>query len=111
MIINENKPPMPKVLPGVRQRHYTIISSQTKGGKSQIANFLLNCEGKQYDIISNEALLIANDLNVKLLVAIMRYFVTPEDKVNRTLIELLYQKTAKKHGEKYTFFQKPLVEP
>lgn len=33
-------PRLSKVLPGVRQRHYTIISSQTKGGKSQIANFL-----------------------------------------------------------------------
>lgn len=33
-------PRLSRVLPGVRQRHYTIITSQTKGGKSQIANFL-----------------------------------------------------------------------
>ena len=80
---------------GYAQGDITILVRRNAEA-TQIANFLLNCEGKQYDIISNEALLIANDLNVKLLVAIMRYFVTPEDKVNRTLIELLYQKTAKK---------------
>lgn len=33
-------PRLNRVLPGVRQKHYTIISAQTKGGKSQIANFL-----------------------------------------------------------------------
>ena len=33
-------PRLSKVLPGVRQGHYTLISSQTKGAKSQICNFL-----------------------------------------------------------------------
>lgn len=33
-------PRLSRVLPGVRQKHYTIISSQSKGAKSQIANFL-----------------------------------------------------------------------
>ncbi|HQB69271.1 MAG TPA: UvrD-helicase domain-containing protein [Paludibacteraceae bacterium] len=78
---------------GYSQSDITILVHKNDEA-TQIADFLLNCEGKQYDIISNEALLIANAPQVKLLVAIMRFFVTPDDKVNRILIELLYKNSS-----------------
>lgn len=33
-------PRLSSILPGVRQKHYTIISAASKGGKSQLANYL-----------------------------------------------------------------------
>lgn len=84
---------------GYAQRDITILVQRNKEA-TQIADFLLNYEGKKYDIISNEALLIGNAPCVKLLVALMRYFVTPEDKLNRALVEFLYHKSTT---------QKPLI--
>jgi len=74
---------------GYEQRDLTILVRRNKEA-TQIADFLLNYEQKKYDIISNEALLVGNAHCVKLLVALMRYFVAPEDKLNRTLVEFLY---------------------
>ena len=81
---------------GYSQRDITILVRRNTEA-TQIADFLLNCKDKSYDIISNEALLVGNAHCVKLLIAVMRYFVTPEDKLNRSLVELLYsQKTTNK---------------
>ena len=81
---------------GYSQRDITILVRRNTEA-TQIADFLLNCKDKQYEIISNEALLVGNAHCVKLLIAVMRYFVTPEDKLNRSLVELLYnQKTTNK---------------
>ena len=51
-----------------------------------IADYLLE---QNYEVISSEALLIGNAPSVRLIVAMMRYFIAPEDALNRALIEAL----------------------
>lgn len=55
---------------------------------AQVADFLLKAG---YEVVSNEALLIASAPCVRLLTAMMRFFVEPANKVNRMLVESIYK--------------------
>lgn len=55
---------------------------------TQVADFLLKAG---YEVVSNEALLIASSPCVRLLTAMMRFFVEPANKVNRMLVESIYK--------------------
>ncbi len=54
---------------------------------AQVADFLLKAG---YEVVSNEALLIASAPCVRLLTGMMRFFVEPANRINRLLVESIY---------------------
>ncbi len=56
---------------------------------TQVADFLLQAG---YEVVSNEALLIASAPCVRFLTGMMRFFVEPANRINRLLVEAIYRK-------------------
>ncbi len=56
---------------------------------AQVADFLLQAG---YEVVSNEALLIASAPCVRFLTGMMRFFVEPANRINRLLVEVIYRK-------------------
>ena len=66
----------------------------------EIANAILEYKnskqaraGYQYDVVSNDSLYIRNAKSVKLLLALFRFFIDPDDQVNNAFIKELYHRT------------------
>ncbi len=78
------------IIDELREKDYalsdiTILVRKNKEA-TKVADFLINAG---YEVVSNEALLVANAPCVRLLVALMRFFVAPENTLNRMLVESL----------------------
>ncbi|MGM0497510.1 MAG: UvrD-helicase domain-containing protein [Bacteroidota bacterium] len=74
-----------------------IVRKNNEG--QELANALLDYKnnnstssGYKYDVISNDSLFVANAESVKFLLAVFRYFTTPEDLINKAFLVETYQK-------------------
>ena len=74
-----------------------IVRKNSEG--QELANALLDYKNNsspssayRYDVISNDSLFVANAESVKFLLAVFRYFIAPEDPINKAFLVETYQK-------------------
>jgi ATP-dependent exoDNAse (exonuclease V) beta subunit len=75
-----------------------LVRRNTEG--QEIANAILEYKNSkktssryQYDVVSSDSLYISNSESVQFLLALFKYFIQPDDLINRAFIKELYQRT------------------
>ncbi|MGN0186396.1 MAG: UvrD-helicase domain-containing protein [Paludibacteraceae bacterium] len=83
---------LPSIVDELLQHKYTLsqitVLVRQNNEAVQVADALL---AAGYKVVSSEALQVANATCIRLLVAVMRFFVAPDNTLNRKLIETLLQ--------------------
>ncbi|MEA3318213.1 MAG: UvrD-helicase domain-containing protein, partial [Bacteroidota bacterium] len=90
---------IPQIIEQLQDKNYKLkdiaILVRTQKEGTEIADTLIEYKNKvknsnyKYDFISNEALLLNNSVSVNFIISIFRYFIYPENTINKA--ELLYK--------------------